>query len=200
MDGLRTGILGGTFDPPHIAHLVLAESAREQLGLHTVLFLPAGEPWRKSGRSISPPADRLAMLKLAIEPPFEISTLEVEKEGPSYTAQTLEDLRRKRPGEEFYFVLGEDALLDLPNWHRPQRIIEQATLAAAKRLQASAGPAELEALMSGLSKHVEWLEMPLMSISGSDMRQRVRQGRSIRYLVPAAVEAYIREQGLYKEA
>ena len=190
---MRLGVLGGTFDPVHLGHLRLAETAREQMGLDRVVFVPAGLPWRKAGASIAPAGHRLSMLRLATacNPAFEVSDLEVAREGPSYTAETLEALAEAHPGAELFFLLGEDALADLPNWYQPERIRELATLAVARR------PGEpVEA--GGSNGAVVWLEMPRLEISATEIRDRVRSGLSIRYLVPDAVEKYIREHGLYR--
>ncbi len=200
MAGLKLGLLGGTFDPVHVGHLILADVAREQLGLERVLFVPAGRPWRKEGWRIAPAEQRLAMLRLAIadNPAFELLTVEVEQPGPAYTADTLEWLHAQRPAAELFFILGQDALADLPNWRRPQRILELATLAVARRPGESQDVAQIEARLPGLSQRLVWLEMPLIEISASAIRERVRKGQSVRYLVPDAVESYIRQHGLYR--
>ena len=201
MARVKLGILGGTFDPVHQGHLILAEWARGELALESVLLVPAGLPWRKAERSIGAVEHRLAMLRLAIadNSAFELSTMEMERSGASYTADTLERLHELRPGSELFFILGQDALADLPNWRRPQRILELATLAVACR----SGPEsialdEVERKLPGLSGRLVWLGMPRVEVSASLIRERVRKGLSIRYLVPDAVEAYIREQGLYR--
>ncbi len=198
---MRLGILGGTFDPVHQGHLILAEWARGELALESVLFVPAGLPWRKAERSIGAVEHRLAMLRLATadNSAFEVSTMEMERSGASYTADTLERLHEQRPGSELVFLLGQDALADLPNWRRPQRILELATLAVACRSgPESSALDEAERKLPGLSGRLVWLAMPLIEVSASLIRERVRKGLSIRYLVPEAVEAYIREQGLYR--
>ncbi len=195
------GIVGGTFDPVHWGHLLLAEQARDQLSLARVLFVPAGMPWRKAGRPVSPVHHRVAMLRLALEgSPFELSLLEVERPGPSYTVDTLRELRALIPEAQLYFVLGQDALLDLPNWHDPGGILELAMLAVASRPDHGREEAlrHVEACLPGVRERVVWLEMPVLGISGSDIRRRVREGRSIRYLVPASVEEYILRHGLYR--
>lgn len=200
---MRLGILGGTFDPPHWGHLVLAEEARWRLALDQVLFVPAGDPWRKEDLSVSPAADRLAMTRLAVEEDdhFQISTLEIERDGPSYTAETLAALRSERPEAELFFILGEDALHDLPNWRRPESIIAGAWLAVAPRgdwtdEQASA----LEQRVPGITNRIAHVRMPEIGISATDIRRRVATGGGIRYLVPAKVEAYILSHGLYRRA
>ncbi len=216
--GRQIGVLGGTFDPIHLAHLRLAEEAREQLGLERVLFLPAPQPWRKAGRAITPIDHRLAMVQLAVadNPFFAVSTIELELPGPTYTATTLTVLLRlmtrgalvpdlpaaqRTHGPGLHFILGADALLDLPNWHEPQRIISLARLAVTTR--ASTGMpdlAALEALVPSVSAAVEHVTMPVLEISSSDIRERARQGLSLRYLVPPAVIDYINGYGLYSES
>jgi nicotinate-nucleotide adenylyltransferase len=195
-EGRRLGVLGGTFDPVHNGHLVLAEAAREQLGLETVLFIPAGQPWRKTGREITAAEHRVEMVRLAIEdnPAFAVSVIEIQHRGPSYMVETLRKLQSEYAGAAPMMILGEDALADLPNWKEPEEIARLATLAVARRGEAGPRvPPDVEAL----GARVEWVEMPLLGISSTDVRRRVDGGRSIRYLVPAAVEEYIRERRLY---
>lgn len=199
---MRLGLLGGTFDPVHRGHLAIAAAARDQLGLEKVLFVPAGLPWRKSGREIAPVEDRLAMLRLAIggEPKFELATMELEREGPTYTADTLEALRAERPGDDLFFIVGQDALVDLPNWVRPERIIELATLAVARRPDVTQAEVEEAARrLPGLLERVVWLDMPPLDISATEIRARVRRGEAIDGLVPSPVTEYIWERGLYRE-
>ena len=199
---MRLGILGGTFDPVHRGHLALAHAALDELGLDEVLFLPAGQPWRKAGRMIASNEHRLAMLRRALEgeAAFRVSMMELERPGPSYTADTLEALRDDRPEDELFFLLGEDALMDLPNWARPQRILELARLAVVRRADTSAEALEeTERRVPGLGERVIWLKMPAVAVSATEIRERVREGQAIGGLVPATVEEYIRKQGLYRE-
>lgn len=197
---MRLGVLGGTFDPVHLGHLVLAEQARQELSLDRVLFVPAGNPWRRAGQAIASAEDRLEMLRLAVEglPEYGISTIEVARSGPSYTGETLEELSREYRGAHLFLILGQDALADLPNWHEPGRIIELAMLAVARRGGFGlAKEKSLEAKVVGISSRVRWLDMPTIAIAASDIRERVRSGHSVRFLVPAAVEEYIRRHSLY---
>jgi nicotinate-nucleotide adenylyltransferase len=196
---VRTGILGGTFDPIHIGHLILAESAREELGLVRVLFIPTGEPWRKAGRGVSDGTHRLAMAELAVQgnDAFQVSPMELERPGPSYLYETLEHLAQENPGDEMYFMLGADALADLPSWREPKRIVELATLAVARRA-GSPGRGGVEDAPGGLTARVVDVPMPEIGVSGSVIRQRAREGKSIRYLVPVPVEAYIEGNHLYR--
>ncbi len=201
MAGVRLGVLGGTFDPVHRGHLALAGAARDELGLEQVLFVPAGQPWRKTGQEIGANEDRLAMLRLALEgdPSFQIATLELERSGPSYTADTLEALAVQRRGDELYFIVGQDALADLPNWVRPERILGLARLAAARRPEVSAGALEeAQRRVPALRERVVWLKMPPVEVSATEIRERVGRGQPIRGMVAPAVERYIRERGLYR--
>jgi len=197
-------VLGGTFDPVHYGHLRLAETARraDRLSLDKVLLIPAGQPWRKSDRVVSHPSHRSAMLGLAIEgnTAFEMSMLELEREGPSYTVDTLEILHKHYPGSELFLIMGQDALADLPNWRDPERIVALAWLAVASRSTSS--PERLtkpESLPPGARARVLSLPMEGLEISGSGIRESVRRGVSIRYLVPEAVRLYIDDHGLYRE-
>lgn len=194
---MRVGILGGTFDPVHAGHLIVAEQAREALALDLVLFLPAGEPWRKAHRAITPAEHRLAMLRIAIDgnAAFGISDIELRSEGPSYTADTLELLAGERLDDEFYFILGSDALADLPNWHEPERIVRHSVLAVAPREMQELNAAVLT--LPGLKARVQPFHVPRIDISSTDIRARVAAGRTVRYLVPPRVEGYIAAHGLY---
>lgn len=198
---MKLGVLGGTFDPPHMAHLVLAEAARSRLSLERVLFVPAGDPWRKVGQEITPSDHRLAMVRLAVaeDPYFEVCTLEVEREGPSYTVDTLAHLAQEYgPDAELYFLLGEDALRDMPNWKQPERIAELARVVVAPRPPTSGAGALPESTVPGLAARLIPLDMPLIDVSATALRERARRGLSLRYLVPTAVAEYIGEHGLYR--
>jgi len=199
----RIGMMGGTFDPPHVAHLMLAEAALETLRLDRVVFVVAGDPWRKSGRAVSPAAARVAMVRAAVEPLgwATVSTVEVEREGPSYTAETLAELMR--PGEEWWFILGADALADLPAWHEPRRIVELARLAVGRRPEANGDGSplvtpELAEAVPGIAARIDVVEMPLMDVSATEIRRRVAAGESTEGLVPAAVRDEIDRLGLYR--
>lgn len=198
---MKVGILGGTFDPLHLGHLILAEQARTRLGLERVLFVPAGQPWRKAGRRIAPVADRVAMVQAALagDPYFAVSLVESERRGPSYTVDTLATLRAQLgPAAELHFILGQDALGDLPHWREPRRIVAQARLVVAARAGWTPPDlAALEAAAPGIRTRIELVVMPQVEISSTDIRRRVAEGASIRFLVPAAVAAYIERHGLY---
>lgn len=191
---MKVGVLGGTFDPIHTGHLLLAEAAREELGLDKVLFVPAGHQWRKEqvDRDIAPAEHRLAMVELAIadNAAFEASSIEIEREGPSYTAETLAALCMEMSEGELWFIVGADALADMPHWHQVERIFELASVCVAGR------PGEGER-SDMFEDRVSWLAMPEIEISSTDIRERVRAGKSVQYMVPAAVGDYIKQRGLY---
>ncbi len=193
MAGMKIGILGGTFDPIHNAHLLLAEQAREQLKLDRVLFIPAGDPWRKASRRVAPAQHRLVMTRLAVagDPGFVVDDCEVTRDGPTYTADTLRELRDRYAGDELYLLLGEDALADLPFWHEPESIAENATIVVAPR-----GGVVLPELPFDPGRIVR-ISMPFLDVSSTDLRARGRRGQSLRYLVPDAVAEYIREHKVY---
>ena len=201
MARVKLGVLGGTFDPPHAGHLTLGEVALSHLALDKVLFIPAGEPWRKEGQEISLAEDRLAMTRLAVagNPRFEASAVEIERPGPSYTVDTLGDLlARYGPETELYVILGQDALLDLPNWKEPRRIVALAWLAVALRSPGrDLDVTDLEAAVPGISRRLIVLPMSYVDVSATALREWARKGAALRDLVPPSVEAYIKEHGLY---
>jgi nicotinate-nucleotide adenylyltransferase len=195
VERVRLGVLGGTFDPVHLGHLVLAQYALEQLALDRVAFLPAGDPWRKAAQAVTSVVHRVEMTRLAIadNPAFYVDDAETRRDGPTYTAETMEVLRRTlAPDTEIFFLLGADALADLPFWHEPERIVAAALLAVAPREGTELA---LPAWAAGRSVEIA---MPYIGISSTEIRDRVRAGLSIRYLVPAPVAAYIAAEGLYR--
>lgn len=197
----KIGVLGGTFDPIHLGHLKIAEEARLRLGLSQVLFVPAGEPWLKEHGNIAPGEHRLEMIKLAIAPnPFlRASTVDLDRAGPSYTVDTLTDLRREL-GEEanLHFILGLDALAGFATWREPAKIIAMCQLVGAKRPGCLAIDLKsLERSVPGISRRLTILDNRLIHIDSTAIRERVAQGLPIANLVPDAVARYIREQGLY---
>ena len=195
------GVLGGTFDPVHVGHLIIAEKARIRLGLSQVVFVPAGQPWLKQYSDISSGEHRLEMIRLAIAPNafFRASTVDLERPGPSYTVDTLADLKRGLGQEgNLYFILGLDALAGLPTWKEPQKIVELCYLVAARRAEAmDVDMDSLDRSIPSISSRVIILDNPLIDISSSEIRQRVAEGKSIHAMVPDAVERYIREKRLY---
>lgn len=195
------GVLGGTFDPVHWGHLAIGESAREALGLSHVLFVPAARPPHKPGREISPGADRLAMLEAAVadNAAFGVSRIELDRRGPSYTVDTLAELASGPQAVPLWFILSAEALAGLPGWHEPARILDLACLAVVPRAgRPVIGPSWMEAQFPGRGDRVRWIDGPAIDVSASDIRARAAEGRSIRYLVPPAVEAYIAHHGLYR--
>ena len=194
---MRVGVLGGTFDPIHVAHLILAEQAREQLVLDQVLLIPAGDPWRKANREITPASLRVEMVRLAAagNPLFEVDDREVRRDGATYTVDTLRELRRElSEDDDLFLILGEDALADLPNWKQPEALADYATIVVAPREGV-----ELPATLPFDPVTIERIDMPYLDVSSTDLRRRTRMGRSLRYLVPEPVRAYIEERGLYLE-
>jgi nicotinate-nucleotide adenylyltransferase len=190
------GVFGGTFDPVHLGHLIAAEQAREQARLDEVVFVPAARPPHKPRESLAPFGQRAEMLALAIagHPAFRLDDLEKDRPGPSYTADTLEELHRRHPDASFALILGADCLPELATWRDPGRIGHLAEIIVVPR--AGTGPAERSVPPSVKIKTI--LEMPLIDIASHDVRRRVAEGRSIRYLVPRAVECYIETHGLYR--
>ncbi len=191
----RIGIFGGTFDPVHQAHLVLAEQAREQARLDRVLFVPAARPPHKQDRPLTSFEHRAEMLRLAIAgyPVFQVSDLEKDRPGPSYTADTLQQLHDQEPADELFLLLGSDCLPDLPHWRQPAQIAELATLLVMARPGWSQAPDPAPPF------RFQRIATPLLDTSSGDLRRRVREGRSIRYLTPRAVECYIETHKLYRE-
>ena len=192
---MATGLMGGTFDPIHIAHLIIAEVALEQCGLDRILFVPAPRPPHKTEGGMSSIEDRIEMVRLAIEdnPRLELSDIETRREGKSYTIETVREVRRLLgPDERICFIMGADSLTQLSSWKAPEHLLDEIEVVVAGRPgvnERDADPAALEKVII--------LDSPLMEISSSHIRWLAREGRSIRYLVPAAVESYIREKNLY---
>jgi nicotinate-nucleotide adenylyltransferase len=193
------GVLGSAFNPPHLGHLALAQEALWQLGLSEVVLVPTGEAPHK--RIVDDPGRelRLAMTRLAAadDSRFTVSTLEVEREGPSYTYETLEMLAEERGDAELVFVLGADAAVGLESWRKPERVAELARLAVARRDGVS--DADVSAVMRSLGAEgrATMLEMPQFGVSSSIVRERAAAGRPLRYLVPESVERFIEEKGIY---
>jgi nicotinate-nucleotide adenylyltransferase len=202
---MRIGIFGGTFDPVHLGHLILAEQARDQGRLDQVWFVPAPRPPQKERQAITKFETRAEMLQLAIagNQHFRISEIEKDRPGPSYTADTLRELHALHPGNEFWLLVGGDSLADLPHWREPREIVRQAGLLVMARpgiplLSADELCRSLQ-LPPEIPLRLEVVEAPYMDSSSREFRRRVAQGRSIRYFVPRAVEVYIQEKHLYRE-
>lgn len=201
---MRLGLFGGSFDPVHYGHLLLAECCREQGRLDRVCFLPAAVPPHKQNRELTAAETRIAMLQLAIagQPAFCVSPYEADRGGVNYTVDTLAHFRRQEPNGQLFFLLGADSLRELPGWRDPDRICELATIVVVRR--PGAGAVDLDVLKPVISAaQIERLrrhqvEMPQIGISSTEIRRRVPLGQSIRYRTPWAVEEYIAAHGLYR--
>jgi nicotinate-nucleotide adenylyltransferase len=195
--------MGGTMDPVHIGHLLVAEEARVALDLEEVLFIPTGQPWMKPEGVIASGTHRMNMVRLAIgsNPFFRASALEVDRVGPSYTVDTLEALKAgDHRDDDLHFILGVDLLKDLHRWRAPDRMLELCSLVVVPRVgyddQESSG---LDSVSPGASAKTVFLDGPAVGVSSTEIRWRAASGCSIRYMVPEAVEAYIERYGLYRE-
>jgi nicotinate-nucleotide adenylyltransferase len=215
---VRLGILGGTFNPVHMAHLRVAEEVLEALGLERVLFVPSGDPPQKS-KGLAPAHERLEMVRLAVlgEPAFEALNLELGRPGPSYTADTLAALHEDSPESELWFILGTDQFRRLDTWSRPEAVLARANLAVVNRPGEDGGslrelvPPQLEdqfdpaqdrrgQLVHASGHAVQSVAITRLDISSTELRARIARGASIRYLVPERVLDYIEKRGLYREA
>lgn len=200
----RLGIMGGTFDPPHVGHLAAAEMARAELGLERVLFVPANRsPWKMS-KLVSTTEQRVEMVRLAIadHAQFELNRVDVDRPAPSYTYETLRLLAAQHPDAELFFIMGLDSLRDLGNWHRSGEIVRLARLVVCARPGVSMDVGQMMDLlhaMPDLLYRLTFVEMPELEIAASNLQERVRRGQSIRYLVPDAVAAYIEANRLYRD-
>jgi nicotinate-nucleotide adenylyltransferase len=198
----RLGILGGTFDPIHVGHLIVAEEVRERLSLQRVVFVPARVSPLKLGHVAAPPECRLRMVELAIQgnPHFGVSRIDLDRQGPSYTVDTLRAIKEAcGEGVELLFILGADSLSLLTAWHRPQDILRLARLVAVSRPTYKLDLNALEQDLPGISMVTDLVTTIEIGISATDIRTRVAQNLSIRYLVPAPVEAYVKEHRLYRQ-
>jgi len=198
--GAAIGVLGSAFNPPHLGHLALAQEALWQLGLGEVVFVPTGRAPHKRIADDPGREARMEMTRLAAaeDARFSVSALEVEREGPSYTYETLEALAEEQADRELVFVMGADAAVGLESWRRPERVVELARIAVARREGVS--DAEVDAVMRslGCEGRATMLAMPQFGVSSSAVRERAKQGRPLRYLVPQPVADYIEEKGIYR--
>ena len=199
---MRIGLLGGTFDPLHAGHIFIAEEARIRLSLERVLFIPAGNPWLKVDHHITPAEIRVEMVRLAIakHAHFMLCTVEVERGGPTYTIDTLDELRDNLGEHEYYLILGRDSFTDLPLWKEAERLVKMCRLVVVPRVGTNLPElSDVAERIEGLSReNVVTLDSPMIGISSSGIRERVSRGLPIDYLVPGEVEKYIIAHGLYR--
>ena len=195
----RLGLLGGTFDPPHVGHLILASVVADALGLDQIWFVPAADPPHKQAVPVTLEEHRLAMVQLVTDADsrFELSRLHIERPGPHYSVDMVAAARSQRPDADFFFLMGSDSLADVPSWHDPQRFILQCQLAVLERPRHPINVEGMEAQLPGIMDRVWHVKGPSISLSASQIRERVRTGRSIRYLVTPEVQTYIEATGLY---
>jgi nicotinate-nucleotide adenylyltransferase len=194
-------VMGGTFDPIHYGHLVTAEAALWKFSLDEVVFVPTGHPWMKERQLVTPAEHRYLMTVIATasNPRFSVSRIEVERDGPTYAVDTLQELRRKAEEElELYFITGADAILEIFQWKDPDEVLSMAHFIAATR--PGYDIARLEKAAPATHPKISVMDIPALAISSTDVRRRVREGEPIRYLVPEGVHAYIHKMGLYRES
>lgn len=198
-DRRRVGVMGGTFNPIHTGHLVTADEARHAFALDEVVFVPAGKPWQKDDGDVAPAEDRylMAVIATAANPAFNVSRVEIDRDGPTYTIDTLRALRARDPDAELFFITGADAILQILSWKDPEDVLREARFIAATRPGYDLDRLEKE-LPAGLEDRVAVMEIPALAISSTDIRRRAREGRPLRYLVPDGVAAYIEKRGLYR--
>ena len=199
MDPTRVGILGGTFNPPHIAHLVAAAEARAQLGLTRVLLLPVAVPPHKEAERDPGAEERWELCRAASAGVewLEVSRLELDRGGPSYTVDTLTELHERSPEDDLTFIVGGDMALDLPRWREPREVLRLARLGVAERAEVSSDRIVSALAGLGAEDRVDFFAMPRLDVSSSDVRDRVASGRPVRWLVPDAVAERIAARGLY---
>jgi nicotinate-nucleotide adenylyltransferase len=199
---LRVGILGGAFNPPHIGHLVCAQETLLQLELDQVLFVPTGEPPHRELEDDPGAEVRLEMVELAIagDSRFAVSRIEVDRDGPSYTADTLAAMTKAEPDHQLFLILGGDQAAALPDWHEPEKVLELATVAVVERVNWSRNAIAVKIARLRGTDAVRYLDMPLIQVSSSSVRRRARQGKPIRYFVPEEVVSLIGSKGLYGAA
>ena len=200
---LKIGIMGGTFDPIHMGHLILAQSAYEQLSLDKVLFIPSGKPPHKPNRFGASDEERIEMTRLAIadNPAFELNLMEMHSATPTYTYLTLKRLYEENPDIEYYFILGEDSLIDFLTWEKPEELVKYCHIVCGVRpgLTDEEIDAIIEEKRTVTGGDYIRIDSPLLEISSCELRDRVRRGQPVRYYVPSEVAEYIEKKGIYKE-
>ncbi len=202
MGVVNVGVMGGTFDPIHNGHLAVAREVRRRLAMERVIFGPAGQPWLKSDRPVTPAVHRFEMVRLAVRRyrHFEVSRIEIERAGPTYTIDTIREMQRTLgPGHEFYFITGWDSLAQLPLWRDAVTLVQLCRLVAVPRPGVTAPDlSSLSAAIPGISERLMLLDRPLIDISSTEIRRRVASGEPIEAMVPAAVARYIGDHRLYR--
>lgn len=199
--GQRIGIFGGTFDPPHLGHLILAAEAHYRLELDRLLWVLTPHPPHKVGRQVTPLEDRLAMVEAAIagDPAFELSRVDIDRPAPHYALDTLNLLREAHPGDALIYLLGGDSLRDLPTWHRPLALVRACdAIGVMRRPCDRVDLSGLEAMLPGLSAKVQFIDAPRLEISSREIRRRIREGEPFRYYLPVRVYETIQARGLYR--
>ena len=197
----RIGLFGGTFDPPHLGHLILASEAQSQLELNRLLWILTPEPPHKQEQIITSIEHRLAMVKLAIEdnPKFELSDIELDRPGPHYTLDTVKLIAEQNPNAEIVPVIGSDSLSDLPTWHQPKELLYACHWVGVMRRPSDEPNLEaLERELPGISSKVHYVDAPLLEIASREIRSRIAEGRSVRYYLPSSLYEYINEYHLYE--
>jgi nicotinate-nucleotide adenylyltransferase len=199
----RIGLFGGTFDPPHLGHLILASEAQTQLELDRLLWILTPEPPHKQDQLITSVEDRLAMVQLAIadNPAFELSRIEMDRPGPHYTLDTIKLVAKQNPQAEIVPIIGGDSLNDLPKWHEPQKLVYACHwIGVMRRPHDESSLDELESQIPGISSKVHYVDAPLLEIASREIRNRIAEGKSVRYYLPPSVYAYINTHHLYKQS
>ncbi|HOD44209.1 MAG TPA: nicotinate-nucleotide adenylyltransferase [Anaerolineaceae bacterium] len=199
---MRIGLFGGTFDPPHLGHLILASECLHQLSLDRVFWILTPNPPHKQGKTISPLGDRLAMLEAALgdDPAFTISRVEIDRPAPHYAVDTVQILKTQFPGDLLFYLLGGDSLRDLPTWHNPQHFVAACDgIGVMHRPGAAIDLTALDVVLPGLMDKVHFLETPLVEISAQDIRCRISQGLPYRYFLPPPVYTWIQSHDIYRQ-
>ncbi len=199
---MRLGIFGGTFDPPHLGHQILAMEATDQLVLDRVLWMLTPDPPHKLGKKITPVEIRLELVRAAVEdePLFEVSLLEMDLPSPQFALNTVQEIHSRMPGVEVYYLIGEDSLKDLPKWHEPVSFIQEVdALGVMRRPGKRSRLKELEKVIPGLTEKIQFINSPLLEISSHQIRDRIHQHQAYKYYLPEKVYKKIVDLGLYLE-
>ena len=196
---MKTGIMGGTFDPIHSAHLLIGEMAREEYNLQRVIFMTGGNPPHKTGATPSDVRFDLTRLAISDNPYFAADDYEIKKTEKSYTVHTLEYLKDKYPEDELFFIIGEDSLKDLPMWYKPEEIMKMCTLLVFPRISHSTLADTINEMRTKYGDNIMPIKAPIMEISSTEIRGRIGKGKTVKYMLPDKVIEYIKENNLYGE-